>query len=284
MPVRRFGLWRRATVRAIEAAMVLAGGRAAYRRLYLTPSRLRVRREVLRVPGLPPGLAGMRVAQISDLHAGPFFGAGSLDGVIDVVARERASVVCLTGDIVTHRWDESLALVRDLARLRSAPGVEHVLGVFGNHDYRGRHEGRIAAAFSAAGVRILRNECLRIDTGTGALAFVGLEDLEEAKIIDVVGARAGLAPGDVEVVLCHNPGGAASLARPGCAAVLSGHSHGHQIDLPLIRRAAPHHPGDRVERGSTACITSLGLGALGVPVRLRAPAEVVVLSFEEASS
>ena len=86
-------------------------------------------------------------------------------------------------------------------------------------------------------------------------------------------------PGDVELLLCHNPDGAPGLARPGCAAILSGHTHGHQINLPLVRRAAPPHPGDRVERGATACITSTGVGAIGVPIRLRAPAEVVLLEL-----
>jgi uncharacterized protein len=101
-------------------------------------------------------------------------------------------------------------------------------------------------------------------------------------VIDVAAARAGVRPGDVELVLCHNPAGAQRLARHGCAAVLSGHTHGHQVDLPLIRRAAPRHPGDRVQRAGTACITSRGLGALGVPLRVRARPELVLLELARA--
>ena len=35
--------------------------------------------------------------------------------------------------------------------------------------------------------------------------------------------------------------------------------------------------------GGTACITSRGLGALGVPLRIFSPAEVVVLELERAA-
>ena len=83
-------------------------------------------------------------------------------------------------------------------------------------------------------------------------------------------------------ILCHNPNGAPALARNGCVAVLSGHTHGHQIDLPLVRRAAPAHPGDRIERGATTCITTTGLGAIGVPIRIHAPTEVVLLELKAA--
>jgi hypothetical protein len=273
---RRFGVGRRALVRSVEGVFQACGGRALYRRLCLSPGRFRVRRERLAVADLMPGLRGFRIAHLSDLHAGPFVGAGSLAGVIAAARAERVSLACISGDLITHRWDESLALLADLARLREQCPVVAVLG---NHDYRGRHEGRIAAALAAVGVRLLRNACERIDTGAGCLAIVGLEDLEEAREIDLAGARAALSPGDVEVVLCHNPAGAVHLARAGCAAVLSGHTHGHQIDLPILRRAAPRHPGDRLERGSTACITSRGLGALGVPLRVRAAAELVILEL-----
>lgn len=279
MAPRRFGVGRRGAVRAIETGFRLLGGRAFYRRAFLSRGRLHVRREEVRVPGLGAGLEGFRVAHLSDLHAGPFLGPGGLSHVVAEVRAAGAQLACLTGDFITHRFREGFLLLPDLAALAACCPV---VGVFGNHDYRGRREGVLAAAFGAVGVRILRNGFHRVETGSGALCVVGIEDLEEARVIDVAAARAGLRPGDVELVLCHNPAGAQRLARAGCAAVLSGHTHGHQIDLPLIRRAAPRHPGDRVQRGATACITSRGLGALGVPLRVGARAELVVLELMRA--
>ncbi|MCZ6598651.1 MAG: hypothetical protein O7B99_13515, partial [Planctomycetota bacterium] len=104
-------------------------------------------------------------------------------------------------------------------------------------------------------------------------------DLEESKTIDLKAARAPVEDGDVELVLLHNPHGAGGLVRRGCAAVLSGHTHGNQIDLPLIRRIGPAHPGDRQDVNGTAVITSRGLGVVGFPLRIFSPAEVVVVEL-----
>ena len=126
--------------------------------------------------------------------------------------------------------------------------------------------------------------------GEDVLAVTGVEDIEESKHVDAAAARREVREGDVEIALCHNPAGAPLLARPGCAAVLSGHTHGNQIDLPGFDRVGPPHPGDRRDvshgpgprgepRGATALITSLGLGVVGAPLRVRAPAEVVFVEL-----
>ena len=170
-----------------------------------------------------------------------------------------------------------MPIAADLGRLRARHGV---LAVFGNHDYKGRREGQIAAELASQGVDVLRNEARRCDTGAGVLAVVGLEDVEESKGVDLAGARADLQSGDVELVLCHNPLAAPLLAREGCAAVLSGHSHGTQVDLPVLRTSGPPHPGTRLRLGPTTLIVSRGLGVVVVPVRVAAPSEIVVVRLE----
>lgn len=276
---RRFGAARILLGNAIGRGAAALGGRRLYRRRHLARGRFRVRTERVRVPGLPAGLRGFRIAHLSDLHAGPFLGAGDLADVVDAVNGLGADLGALTGDLITGAWEEALAPLEDLARLRARHGW---LGVFGNHDYHGRREGEIAAAYAEIGVRFLRNECARIEVEGGALAVIGLEDLEESLAVDLAGPRAAVREGDVEVVLCHNPAGAPLVARPGCAAVLSGHTHGGQLALPLLRRLGPPHPGDRQDLGGTAVITNLGLGCLVLPLRIGAPAEVVCVVLEAA--
>ena len=111
------------------------------------------------------------------------------------------------------------------------------------------------------------------------MVITGLEDLEEGRVVDVAAARKDLRSGDTEIMLCHNPRGARVLARQGCAAILSGHTHGTQVDLPWLRSLGPDHPGLRVEFGRTSLIVSRGLGVVGAPLRINAPAEVVVVEL-----
>jgi predicted MPP superfamily phosphohydrolase len=277
---RRHSQLRLDTFRAFERASAFCAGRRLYKRFALSPGRFVVREERIGVRGLPAALEGFTIAQLSDLHGGSFLGAGDLEHVVAAVAARRPDLVVFTGDYITHDWSEALPLLADCARLS---GARHgVFAVFGNHDYRGRQEGRIAEAYGARGIRFLRDECVRLPVGGATLALVGLEDLEEAKDVNVAKARLAVEPGDVEIMLCHNPTSARLLAREGCAAILSGHTHGLQMDLPFLRTLGPKHPGIRVRVGPTTLIVSRGLGVVGVPLRVFAPAEVVMITLRRA--
>ena len=274
VPPRRHTRLRLSIFRAVETLARWCGGRAFYRTAYLAPGRFRVREELVLVRDLAPDLAGVRIAQISDLHAGPFLSRGDLAHVVAAVNALAPDVCAITGDLITHHWTESLLVLDELAQLRARHGV---FAVFGNHDYKDRLEGRIVDAYAARGLRILRNESVRIPLAGGALALVGLEDLEEARVVDLELARRAIEPGDLEIVLCHNPLQARRIARARCACILSGHTHGTQIDLPWLRRLGPEHPGSRLLVGETVLIVNGGLGVVGVPLRVGSPPEIVLV-------
>ncbi len=271
---RRFGRARTLAQAMVERTFRLCGGRALYRARRLSRAGLVVRTEEVVIPDLPGALEGFTLAHLSDLHAGPFLGQGDLEHVIARVNESAPGVVVITGDLIAHRWTDALSVLEELASLRSRHGT---FAVFGNHDYRGRLEGEIARAYGARGIRFLRNECARLPEGDAHLALVGLEDVEEGRVVDVELARAGLREGDLEIVLCHNPISAPVFARLGARAVLSGHTHGTQIDLPILRRLGPQHPGLRVDFGATTLIVNRGIGVTSMPLRFRAPAEIVLI-------
>lgn len=277
---RRYGAWRGRLVGAVERLAVGLGGHALYRRRHLRRGAFLVRRVELSVPGLPPALEGLCCAQLSDLHAGPFLRSGDLRDVVDAVQAEAPDFVFLTGDLITHDWRDAEALIADLGALRPRLGT---LAVFGNHDYRGRMEGEIARLLASVGVRVLRNEGVRFPVADAYVAVVGLEDLEESRSVEVELARMGLQPEDVELVLCHHPAGGPALARPRCAAVFSGHTHGGQLDLPVLGTLGPAHPGLSVALGSTRLLVNRGLGTIGAPLRFRAPSEILVVRLRGAA-
>lgn len=276
---RRHSAFRLWAFQTIERVCVKLGGRGFYRRRFLARGRFQVRQEA--VPVSAPALDGFRIVQFSDLHGGPFLGAGDLADVVDVINEQAADLVVFTGDLISRRAEEAFALAGDLARLRARLGV---FGVFGNHDYHRRREQEIAAALAPGGLRFLCNQGVHPDPNL-PLFVLGVEDLEEAKCVEVDPARLARRPGDVEVLLCHNPHGAPRIADEQTAVALAGHTHGGQINLPLIRNLGPGHPGDRtVLPSGGALITSRGLGVVGPPLRVRARPDIVVVTLRCAAT
>ncbi len=265
-------------------------GRAAYARSLKRGATVVTRVEVP-VADLPGDLEGLRIVQISDVHAGPFMDDAVLEPVLQLVAALRPDVFVLTGDfITTDRHD-----VERLGRCFST--IEAPLGrfaVFGNHDYRGREEARLVAALRRSGVTVLRNDCVRLRRGErdgeGVLLLAGLEDIEESHGSDLEGTLAG-AHGDehARVLLCHHPDVAKSLPAGAFDLVLSGHTHGGQIVLPVLgpltaRQDRHHLTGTWPLPGGGWHHVNRGVGVLVLPFRLGARPEVSCLVLRRAPS
>lgn len=251
--------------------------------LAVEPRRIVVRRSTLRLPHWPRELAGLRVAVVSDLHAGgPHVKADAVARVVEKVNAQRPDLVLLLGDYV----DDGVALggrVEPETVARLLGGLRARLGAFavlGNHDWMegGR---RVAQALRRAGVAVLEDDAAPVD---GPLWVVGL-DAPGDRPLDVPGAFAGAPESAVVIVLSHSPD-AFPRVPDRAALTVAGHTHGGQVNLPLLRRhRVPSRYGDRyaaghvVEAGRHLFVTA-GIGTSTLPVRLRRPPEVAVLTLE----
>src|SRR5438445_13828174 len=65
------------------------------------PTAIDVSRHDIVVPGLPPGLEGVRIACLSDVHLRGGVSPAARPA-LEVVARERPGVVLLSADICNH--------------------------------------------------------------------------------------------------------------------------------------------------------------------------------------
>jgi predicted MPP superfamily phosphohydrolase len=277
----------RSSVRAATAAATVAAGGAAlaWRALWHEPRRDRLRRRTLRLARWPAELAGVRVAVISDLHAGaPHVDEPRVARLVAAVNRSRPDLVVLLGDFVDSHVKLGSpvtpeAVAGRLAALRARLGVVAVLG---NHDWR-RDGPRVAAALRAGGIELLENDAVR----AGPLWVAGLADAR-TRIADVAAALgaalAGVPDGAPVLLLSHDPDVFPSVPDR-VALTLSGHTHAGQVAIPrLRRRAIPSRYGERYARGHVVeggrhLYVTAGVGTTGWPVRLLAPAEVVLLTL-----
>ena len=263
------------------AALLLLGAEA----FVVEPSSLEVHRAMLALPGWPATHQPLTVALLADLHTGaPWQGLDELRRIVDTTNALRPDLVLLLGDYVIHgvlggRFippEESAPL---LGRLVAPLGVYAVLG---NHDHW-FDAGRVRAALEEAGLTVLEDRARRIERPGGDFWLVGLKDYWEDDR-DLAGAIAPLTDELPALAFTHNPDMFATL--PGrFALVLAGHTHGGQVDLPLIGRPiVPSHFGQRyasghiVEQGRHLFVTT-GIGTSILPVRLGVPPEIVLLTL-----
>jgi uncharacterized protein len=246
----------------------------------LEANRVLVSRHDVAVPGLPPALQGLRIAQVSDVHLpGNQLAARA---ALDHLRRERPEVVVLNGDMT-----ESATAVPAVAEFaEAARGSLRTVAVLGNWEYRAGVVGDSARRlYRKAGVDLLINQSRVVEIGGASLALVGLDDSLSGQP-DLIRARSGLGSDALEVWVVHEPNFAdqASAAPPGRSSLLlAGHTHGGQIRIPFLPPVKPVGAGRFLEgwyRDTVAPLyVSRGIGTTGIPARFRCPAELPIFTL-----
>jgi len=242
---------------------------------------LRTDFQTLTVPRLPAEFRGFKVAFLADLHHGPRTGLDYLRGAITRVSEWKPDAVLLGGDYV-HSSPTYIAPVFELLKtLRSPYGS---FGVLGNHDHwQSAKDTR--AAMRASGIVDLTNVSVVITCGPGRLRLAGVGDLWE-DTQNLSSALEGATQNDATILLSHNPDFAEQLFDPRVSLMLSGHTHGGQVHIPLFGPPIlPSAFGQKYAAGlvqgpATQVFVSRGIGTIGVPLRFCCRPEINLLTLQ----
>ena len=244
--------------------------------------RVIVRRVLVPLGKLPHGMHGTTIVQLSDVHVGPTIGKRFLERVVDKVNALDPDVIAITGDLVDGSVPRLAPHVAPLGRLRARHGVFFVTG---NHEYYSGVE-EWCAHLAELGVRVLRNERVRIGTDGESYDLAGVDDFAGRHFgrghgADIGRALAGRDESREVVLLAHQPRAVVEAERAGVGLTISGHTHGGQI-WPfnfLVRLQQPVTSG-LVRFGRSLIYVSNGTGYWGPPMRLGSPAEITQLVLE----
>jgi uncharacterized protein len=245
--------------------------------------RVLMTRHDVRVPGLPSGLDGVRIAQVSDVHfPGNQIAARA---ALDLLYQERPDIVLLTGDMTESR--NAMKHVRSFAA--NARGRLATAALLGNWEHRAGAVGQLAReTYRSAGVELLVNRAMRVEVSGVPLTLVGLDDPVSGSP-DLTRARETVVQGSTEIWLVHAPGyldqpPEGTLARP--VLLLAGHTHGGQIRIPLLPPVKPVGAGRFLEGWYydtfAPLYVSRGVGTTGIPARFLCPAELPIFTLRSA--
>jgi predicted MPP superfamily phosphohydrolase len=272
----RFDLSRRRLLRTVSGVVagtpVLAGGFGAF----VERSRILARPVDLKIAGLPRDLDGLRLAQLTDIHLGPFLAERELERSVEIANDFKPHLALVTGDLISDPGDPLDACLARLARLRASDGV---YGCLGNHEGYARVEGYTARQARQLGIEFLRSQhrSLRVGAASLNLAGVDYQKMGGPYLEDSAGL---VEAGSFNVLLSHNPDVFPDAAAQGYDLVISGHTHGGQINFEIFDRSVnvskfytPFVYG-QYRQGNSLLYVSRGIGTVAIPVRLGAPPEV----------
>ncbi len=241
---------------------------------------LRVERYEIKDPALPEAFDGFRIAQVSDLHNARFGEADSR--LIKKISDENPDIIALTGDIVdenTKGFDAVTALIRSLSEIAPCYYVT------------GNHEAWIYKDFlpfeknAEEYAKFLHNSSERLERDGDYILLQGLDDPNYLYAFDDSVKKLSEEDG-FKILLSHRPERFEDYVEGNFNLVLSGHTHGGQVRLPIIgavvaptQKFFPKYVSGLYSENNTDMIVSDGLGTSVLPLRLNNPPEIVVVEL-----
>ena len=265
------------------------GSALAFYGLWIEPHRITVTRQSLRSPKLRPG-SPIRILHFGDLHVERI--TARERQLVDLVSSLRPDLVLFSGDLLNTsnlRDPETWAACRWVLERLSAP-----LGVF------------LVAGSSAADpadvmpelvkgmpVQWLREEKVTIEHAGQTLDLIGI-GCTHRPFVDRLPFEA-LMEGRADrftILLYHTPDLAPDASELGVDLMLSGHTHGGQVRLPLFGALVTSslygkafEMGRYEQEGMTLYVTrGVGLEGSAAPrIRLLCPPEIVLWELDGAA-
>jgi len=248
---------------------------------------------------LNPGLEGLTIVHISDLHLASFHGrADFLEKQVKKINSLEPDIIINSGDFISYGWREYGRMDTVLAKSESKMGS---FAVFGNHDMgtyhpdysvadRKSHLVMMEHLITKSGYILLKDDGLIIKRGNASVSVSGITTNGRHGHItygDLNRAYAGAGNADFNILISHDPNYWRKnvTGRYKADLTLSGHTHGMQLGIytPFLRFSPSmfYYPewNGLFSEGKQFLYVNRGLGVLGVPFRIWMPPEITVIKI-----
>lgn len=236
------GMRRPYSRRLFLASLGLSGASAASAATYMRfiePGWFEVARPQV-ATGKANGRPPLNVLHLSDLHASPVVSLPFIAEAVELGLNLQPDLICLTGDYITHTWDDWTGYARVLGRLSAAAPTFACLG---NHDggrWALRHRGyptsiEVRDLLARSRIELLHNAAAGLRVGAWRVNLVGVGDVYAHELSPGPAFRGWRPePDQLTLLLAHNPDVKPLLRGYPWDLMLCGHTHGGQLSLPLL--------------------------------------------------
>ncbi|MEF8846881.1 MAG: metallophosphoesterase [Candidatus Paceibacterota bacterium] len=215
----------------------------------------------------------LKIVHLTDLHSKKF--GWTERRVLERLREVDPDYIFVTGDFV----DDSTYNLEECQQFWEALVDQHsgkVYGVLGNHEYRHPKTKEVIGRLKESGIKLLNNESVELNgLILGGVKSPHLKHDEMNKALKR----------DVDILLAHSPEIFRKVKDKKVDLMLSGHTHGGQINIPILRGLVlPLRYGKKYREGvfkeqDTYLHVSRGIGTSILPIRFNAPPEISIIEF-----
>lgn len=251
---------------------------------------LEVTHRVIPIADLPDAFVGMRLVQLSDIHLEEYTEPSYLERIVHQVNALNPDMVIFTGDLISRGPGPRSIAVRAAglgAEILSGIKAQRV-AVLGNHDV-GVDANLVVHELESHGTPVLVDSYLPLERKMERLYICGSDDAGTRTPDPSLAIPA--EPRAPVIYLVHEPDYIDIFVHhprfPLVDLMLSGHTHGGQVRLPIIGPLVLPPMGKRYvdghfHFGKMQLYVNRGIGTVGLPFRLNCPSEITQLTLIRA--
>jgi len=220
---------------------------------------------------IPENFSGLKIVHFSDLHYGSTVHESELKSLIEKINELKPDIVVFTGDLIDkdyYNTDEDIDYItKSLKDIQARLGK---YGVIGNHDY-GYEE--FEAIMKNADFVFLNNNSQKIFYNDSLPIMIsGVSSLLQSTP-DYKSLLSDTPPDTYHIFLAHEPDVLNKLKDYPIDLMLSGHTHGGQVRLPVVGTIVKAAGGrtyyeEHYKVGDTELFISFGIGTSTLKFRL----------------
>ncbi len=248
--------------------------------VFIEPNLLKKEYFALDFKTLPDKFEGLKIAHISDIHySRP---SRVLSKVIDVLHEEKPDITVITGDFLGHGAITNLEhILKEVVKHSN-----NVFAVLGNWDHKVKDSQKFAEFINSTGIKLLINESKTIEREDEKIIIAGVDD--PYLNLDNLHETFRNVPEDIFVILLsHSPDVFYKATNFNPSLILTGHTHGGQVLIPLLRKAlyVPSIFGEKFLSGlykifGIYLYVNRGIGSSHLRVRFLSPPEITIIKLQ----
>lgn len=268
--------------------IVLAGAILICYARYIEPHTLKVTDVTITSPMVTTDTDNLTIAVFGDTHFGDYYSPEDFDRVLEEIDEMKPDMVVFSGDLIDNFdiYSGDVSIISEKLSQIEAPYGKYA--IFGNHDYGGGAENEYQSVMEAGGFKVLKNQYYAIDEL--GIAIIGIDDVVIGYGDPTIASWG--RPDFFNIVLAHEPDLADLVLDYNVDLMISGHTHGRQINLKFFDDYILPPYGKKYISGlyrlenerQTQLYVNTGVGMTKLPYRFLSPPELTCITLKNGTN